>query len=81
MPSTVTIPGELLELMDVQAKARGLSRDRFIIEVLRRSCGAEAAKAAGPGLSRLERAAEARQAAEDLAVAMRRRRGVEAPSS
>ncbi|MFP6665295.1 MAG: hypothetical protein VCC00_13955 [Deltaproteobacteria bacterium] len=73
VPASIDIPAELLQLMDAKAKSRGLSRDRFIVEVLRRTCGTEGAPATRPELSSLNRAAEARQSVEDLAAALRRR--------
>jgi hypothetical protein len=73
VPASIDIPADLLQLMDVKAKARGLSRDRFIVEVLRRTCTTEGVHASRSGLASLDRAAEARQAVEDLALALRRR--------
>ncbi|MEO2167024.1 MAG: hypothetical protein ABGY42_02690, partial [bacterium] len=81
VPASIDIPDDLLQLMDVKAKSRGLSRDRFIVEVLRRTCSSEGAQAARAELRSLNRAAEASQSVEDLAAALRRRhRAALAPS-
>ena len=83
MADSVDIPDDLLRLMDAKAKSRGLTRDRLIVEVLRRSCSAstgdaiEAAACESPVADHLRKAqnqgAEAHRAVEDLAHALRRR--------
>jgi hypothetical protein len=83
---SVDIPDDLLRLMDVRAKSRGLTRDRLIVEVLRRSCGASVGDSAdsdpegvcrSPVAEQLRKAqtqgTEAQRAVEDLAHALRRR--------
>ena len=73
MASSIEIPTDLLKLMDIQAKARGLTRERFILQVLRRSCGNEASSGQKKAATPLGRAADAQQAVEEMALALRRR--------
>ena len=83
MADSVDIPDDLLRLMDAKAKSRGLTRDRLIVEVLRRSCSASPGEAIevgtceSPVVDHLRKAqsqgAEAQRAVEDLAHALRRR--------
>jgi len=83
---SVDIPDDLLRLMDARAKSRGLTRDRLIVEVLRRSCSASVGDSTGsdtdgacrsPVADQLRKAqtqgTEAQRAVEDLAHALRRR--------
>jgi len=37
MPTTMHIPQELLRRVDVQAKTRNVSRNRFVVDALRRT--------------------------------------------
>ena len=84
MADSVDIPDDLLRLMDVKAKSRGLTRDRLIVEVLRRSFSATSVGASPPvggGAAHVaqtrrkaeSQGAEAQRAVEDLALALRRR--------
>ena len=83
MADLVEIPDDLLRLMDAKAKSRGLTRDRLIIEVLRRSCSVvptnpdQDAACVSPMAEQLRKVqsqgAEAQRAVEDLAHALRRR--------
>ena len=86
MADSVDIPDDLLRLMDARAKSRGLTRDRLIVEVLRRSCSASVSDSTdadadgafrSPVADQLRKAqtqgTEAQRAVEDLAHALRRR--------
>ena len=84
MADSVDIPDDLLRLMDAKAKSRGLTRDRLIVEVLRRSCshsptgvnppaGGSEVHVADQLRKAKNQSTEAQRAVEDLALALRKR--------